>query len=193
MVRGADLAGRAAGGGVRGVQLEALHDAQQLVQVVVGGRLARLHAQHVRAGHRVPARRGRAGHLAAAGQLQLHGAGAGVAGRRLLLVHLGAHRHRGLKLTGRGGAGAGQINGRCQSRDGVNVLLIARPLTTSSPNIAPFYTLGHGDQINYDTGTLLLCTMPLCHAVTCVTRDLWLVCDHCYLQHWSRFLLCRCN
>ena len=101
-MRGADLAGRAAGGGVRGVQLEALHDAQQLVQVVVGGRLARLHAQHVRAGHRVPARRGRAGHLAAAGQLQLHGAG--VAGRRLLLVHLGAHRHRGLKLTGRGGA-----------------------------------------------------------------------------------------
>ena len=106
MVRGADLAGRAAGGGVRGVQLEALHDAQQLVQVVVGGRLARLHAQHVRAGHRVPARRGRAGHLAAAGQLQLHGAGAGVAGRRLLLVHLGAHGHRGLKLTGRGGGGA---------------------------------------------------------------------------------------
>ena len=108
VVRGADLAGRAAGGGVRRVQLEALHDAQQLVQVVVGGRLARLHAQHVlaHAGHRVPAHRGRAGHLAAAGQLQLHGAGAGVAGRRLLLVHLGAHRHRGLKLTGRGGGGA---------------------------------------------------------------------------------------
>ena len=33
--------------GVRGVQLEALHDAEELVQVEVGGRLARRDAQHV--------------------------------------------------------------------------------------------------------------------------------------------------
>lgn len=98
-----DLGSVSAGAGVRGVELEALDDAEELVQVEVCGRLARRHAQHVlpRPGDDGPGVRGQGVRGAGAQRVHCDGAapgqchghqGAGVAGGRHLiqqrLVHL---------------------------------------------------------------------------------------------------------